>query len=68
MKQGEIKLNKWHFKLGFIKVYYTDSYLLHFGVFKPIKYPTEGGIWDKEKYKGFWFRKYCNPKGFEISF
>jgi hypothetical protein len=63
--KGKITLNKWHFKFGLIHNPYTRSILFHFGIFKPISFPNEGWPYQKENYKGFWYRKDCD--GFEIS-
>jgi len=69
MKKGQIRLNKWHFKFGIIPIYWrTQGYMLHFGIFKLLKFPPEGEIMTKTQYKGFWLRKEINWQGFEISF
>lgn len=67
MRKGEITLGKWHFKLGFMKVMWRDDYFMfHFGIFKLLHYPPEGGEFTKEHYKGFWIRKYWS--GFDVGF
>ena len=70
MKKGEIQLNKWHFKLGFIPIYWRrNGYMLHCGIFKMRFFPPEGSKITKECYKGFWFRKeFGQFNGFEINF
>ena len=65
MRKGELQLNKWHFKLGIIPVYYAPGVFIHFGIFKPIDFPDEGNIWEKKHYKGFCFKKQW--EGFEIN-
>jgi hypothetical protein len=67
-KKGMITINKWHFKLGIIPVCWRrNGVMAHFGVFKVLKYPPEGEEITKECYKGFWFRKEFEFKGFEIN-
>jgi len=70
MKKGVIVLGKWHFKLGFIPIFWKQNgYLLHFGIFKITKLPQEGCGITKDNYKGFWVRKEINEwRGFEINF
>ena len=61
-------MRKWTFKLGFIVLGYTQhTYLLHFGIFKLMEFPTQGATIDPSKYKGFWWRKEITIKGFEIT-
>lgn len=68
MKRGLIELNKWHFKLGIVPIYWLKrGYLLHFGIFKLTSFPPEGIAIAKENYKGFWIRKEIDWKGFEIN-
>ena len=63
-----IQLGKWHFKLGLIPVYWmSNGMMFHFGIFKPIKHPPEGCIWDSSCYRGFWFRKEFEFTGLEIT-
>ena len=39
MKKGQIQLDKWHFKLGIIPIYWKDhEYMLHFGIFKLLNF------------------------------
>ena len=70
MKKGELQLDRWHFKLGFIPIYWRrNGYMLHFGIFKMRFFPPEGHAITKECYKGFWFRKeFGQFSGFEINF
>ena len=69
MKKEEIMLNKWHFKIGFIPIYWRrNGYMLHFGIFKMLKLPDEGDIVSTQHYKGFWVRKeFGESDGFEIN-
>lgn len=70
MKKGELQLNKWCFKFGFIPIYWRlNGYMLHFGIFKMIEFPPEGETISKKYYKGFWFKKeFGQFDGFEINF
>ena len=40
--------------------------MFHFGIFKVIDILPEGEIITKKHYKGFWFRKEFEFKGFEL--
>ena len=67
-RKGLITVGKWHFKLGFIPIYWrTRGYMLHFGIFKLLSYPPEGEVITKNNYKGFWLRKELELDGFEIN-
>jgi len=68
-KKGELQLNKWHFKLGIIPIYWrTHGFWFHFGIFKLLRFPPEGEKISKAQYKGFWLRKEFEIRGIEISF
>jgi hypothetical protein len=41
--------------------------MVHFGIFKLLKFPSEGAIFVKSDYKGFWLRKTIQWRGFEFS-
>lgn len=68
IKKGQLSIDKWHFKLGFIPLYHMENgFLLHFGVFKITSRPPAGAKITKENYKGFWLRKEITINGFEMS-
>ena len=68
-KKGKIEIGKWHFKLGFIPIYWRrNGYMFHFGIFKLLSFPSEGETIGRAHYKGFWFRKeFGEWSGFEIN-
>lgn len=68
MKKKEFSLNKWHFRFGIVPIYWNNTILFHFGIFKLLSLPPEGEIITKENYKGFWFRKEFRFRGWQISF
>jgi hypothetical protein len=66
--RGLLTIGKWHFKLGIIPVSFANhGYMFHFGIFKLLKFPSEGAIFVKTDYKGFWLRKTIEWRGFELS-
>lgn len=67
--KGVLRLDKWNFKFGIIPIYWRPGWkMFHFGIFKIVRFPPEGALFEKSHYKGFWYRKELRPwDGFEIT-